>query len=247
MYLFNRNALMTRSDYNDDAALTYQDGDVTGSGWGLRLGVSRGPGMAMATFARSDYEYELLYPGGGGHKIRSDRNDFAVNWSQASGNAEGRIWGWTLGYRYIGVRNDITLSERGTAYVDDGDTTWHLVEGGYFGQYDLFEGRYVSVYGAVKALLGEASGLARSGSDAENNGTISETYKDEYSVAYGANITGGITFHLLRNLDLTVDYFREWLYSFSATDTGTVVFPDNDDALFIENQEALNISLDLLF
>ena len=37
------------------------------------------------------------------------------------------------------------------------------------------------------------------------------------------------------------------MYSFDATDTGIVVFPDNNDALFIENHHAVVGTLNYLF
>ena len=40
---------------------------------------------------------------------------------------------------------------------------------------------------------------------------------------------------------------REWLYSLDGTDTGTVIFPDNNDALFIENHHAVMATLTYLF
>jgi len=247
MYLFNHSALQRRNDFADDVPITFRDGDTDGNGWGLRAALSRGDGVAIAEFVRSDYTYRLDYPAGGGHEIKADRSDVDLMWAQQSKQTESAHWGWLLGYRYVGVNSRIRLSEGRSVYSKDGDVAWHLLQGGYFGNYDMFNAPYVSLSGSVRAFLGEASGLAREGTDTANDGTISETYDDEYSVSYGAGIQGAVTFHLLKNLHLTVDYRREWLYSFAATTTGTVVFPDNDDALFIENSHQLTLTADLLF
>jgi hypothetical protein len=44
-----------------------------------------------------------------------------------------------------------------------------------------------------------------------------------------------------------LEYRREWLYSFEATQSGIVVFPDNDDALFISNTHGVYIYLNYVW
>ena len=66
-------------------------------------------------------------------------------------------------------------------------------------------------------------------------------------MAYGARASFGVDIAITKRVRLTVDYMREWLYSFDSTDTGIVVFPDNSDALFIENHHALVASVNYLF
>lgn len=271
IYVFNHSSLQRRSDMEFDNAEDYRDGDTDGSGWGLVYSIGRGTGNAVVTFLSTDYNYELLYTAGGevgsevdnvdagspdvdpavpagGHRIETQRRDLDLVWQEVSGNNSRGFWGWKVGYRYVGVNNDITLAEQGTRAVNDtGDITWHLLQGGYFGTLDAFGAKYVSIHGGLNGFLGEASGLARSGNDTLNNGVISERYNDEYSVAYGSEMRGAVTIHFLKNLNMTIDYSREWLYSFKATDTGTVVFPDNNDALFIENSERVTGTLAYIF
>jgi hypothetical protein len=70
---------------------------------------------------------------------------------------------------------------------------------------------------------------------------------EEYSLAYGARASFGVDVAITKRVRLTIDYLREWLYSFDAKDSGIVVFPDNSDALFVENQHAVLASLNYLF
>jgi hypothetical protein len=239
-YLFEHSALQRRADRDTNGSDDWRDGDTDGNGWGVVLSVARGTSKIKSTLLFSDYDYSR---GGDDflHRVETERRDFELEWNEIGGRTDRANWGWILGLRYSGLDNDLRIEERpakkkAAVYDDQGATVeWLMAEAGYFGAIQPFRQPFMNIHGNVKLLIGEAEGTARSGSDNAIDGVISETWDDEYSVAYGLNGTFGVSFRIRDTVGLAVEYTREWLYSFDATDTGIVVFPDNNDALFIES------------
>jgi hypothetical protein len=157
--------------------------------------------------------------------------------------SENGDWGWALGVRRIDTESDITIFEQGRerkrTRIEDAETTWQLLSGGYFGLWRPMGQPYFTFYGFINGLFGEADGTARVGNDEKLNGVTSEQYEKNSSLAYGLNAGFGGVLSYKGWVGVGADYGREWLYSFEATDSGTVVFPDNNDALFIENQHVI--------
>lgn len=244
--LFNHDALQTRTDYEADRKEGWRQGDSDGSGWGLRLTVAKHEGGASARYIGAKTEYHRNEPGGH-HHIESDRNDLELLWSQQAGATESASWGWDLGYRYIGVTKRVELVEGRDRFEAAENTNYHLLQAGYFGRWQPFKGPNLGVYALIRGLLGEASGLARQGRDDAWDGRIRERYRDDYSLAYGARAEFGVAWELRNRLRAGLSYHREWIYSFDSTDEGLVVFPDNSDALFIENTHAVVISVGYTF
>jgi hypothetical protein len=200
------------------------------------------------TFTKSDFRYDYAVKDQFTHHIDTVSRDFEVSWSQIRGRNDQAEWGSTLGFRYLGMQKDVAVEE-GTMSVDgSGNMNWLMLVGGYDGNWRPFDTPTFQVHGSFYFFLGEVEGTARSGSDEDwTDGVVSESYGNEYSLAYGARGSFGIDVAITKRVRMTVDYMREWIYSFDATDTGIVVFPDNSDALFIENQHALMISLNYIF
>jgi len=164
------------------------------------------------------------------------------------GRNEQAEWGSTLGFRYLGMHKDVSVTEGEMTVDGSGNINWLMLVGGYDGLWQPFDSPTFKARGFIHFFLGEADGTARSGTDEDwTDGVVSETYSDEYSLAYGARASFGVDVSITKKLRLTVDYMREWLYSFDATDVGVVVFPDNRDALFIENHHAVVVDLTYRF
>ncbi|MCX7818236.1 MAG: hypothetical protein N2652_03355 [Kiritimatiellae bacterium] len=246
LVVWQHDALQTRADYEEDRRESWRDGDVNGNGWGLRLAVGRGDGALSARFIGANYDYERR-EANGHHEIESDRNDLEILWSQRAGAAEHAEWGWELGYRYLGITKRVDLREGGDRFRASENVNWHFLEAGYFGRWRPFKGPNLGVYALVRGMLGEARGLARQGSDHKWDGDIKESYRNDYSLAYGARGEFGVDWMLRNGVRASVSYHREWAYSFDSTESGLVVFPDNSDALFIENVYAVVISVGYMF
>lgn len=240
-YLFEHSALQTRSDRENDHSEDWRKGNTDGSGWGVILSVERLTSKIEGSITASSYDYDLKL-GGLRHSIETDRRDLDLNWQEQTGHSERGRWGWLLGVRYITLDEQYRIEERkngkGRAEVldDNGDIQWFMAQAGYWGDIQPFQRPFMKIYGNARLLLGEARGTARFGSDGDpNDGNIEEHYDDEYSVSYGLNGTLGVAFRIRQSVGLNLEYTREWLYSFESTGSGIVVFPDNNDALFIES------------
>jgi len=246
-WLYEHDALQQRVPASSDLANEWEEGDTDGSGWGLRANIGRGEGHLNVVFMKSDFAFDLVTPGMR-HQIDTVARDFELSWSQIRGRNDQAEWGSTLGFRYLGMEKDVKVTEGRMTVDGSGNMNWLMLLGGYDGNWRPFDTPTFQLHGFLHFFLGEVEGTARSGSD-ENwtDGVVSETYGNEYSLAYGARASFGADVALTKEVRLMLDYMREWLYSFDATDTGTVVFPDNSDALFIENHHAVVVSLNYLF
>jgi hypothetical protein len=248
-HLYEHDALQQRQPLYGENAGEWENGDTSGGGIGVRAIVGRGEGWLDVTYIKSDYTFNYE-PVGGEHTIETISRDLSLAWWQIRGRREYSAWGSVLGFRYCNLQKDITITEDHTTFHSPSsfENVWLMFEGGYFGHWYPFQTPVFQVRGGANFLLGEASGWARGGSDTNwTDAVVSETYDQENSLAYGANYHIGVAVVISSQLEATFDYKREWLYSFDATDTGLVVFPDNDDALFIENQHTLTAALSYLF
>ena len=260
-FTYDHDALQQRTDsqFGSTSQDAWREGHTSGTGWGLHMTASRGKdqGTANLTFLTGKSTFDLDVPAhsanfgetdtvGGSQHIETQRRDLDLNWYQPSGTEDRGDWGWLIGLRYLGTSKDFTIEEGGDSLHQNGQANWYLLQAGYAGTYWPF-GRdvIVDVHGGINALFGQVEGLSRSGSDAGYDGHIDEAYSSHSSLAYGANALLGVDVKPFkkRNITLTLDYRREWLYSFDSTDTGIIVFPDNTDALFIENSYSVRAYL----
>jgi hypothetical protein len=244
--LFQHDALQTRADFESDQSESWRNGDSSGQGWGLRLTVAKGDGALSIRFLSAETQYERTEPGGR-QSIETDRSDVELLWNQQAGATEYSLWGWDIGYRYLGLRERMSLTEGGDALSLSEGIEYHMLTAGYFGRWRPFKGPNLGFYASINGFLGECSGIARSGSDAAWDGVIEEAYNQEYSLGYGARFEFGLNWDLGNGLRFAASYHREWLYSFDSTNTGIVVFPDNSDALFIETTHAVLLSVGYAF
>ena len=264
-FTYEHDAIQQRSDSKFDNANqdAWREGHTSGDGWGLRLTATRGKdqGIANLTFLTSKSTYDLDVPAGspnyganntagGSQHIDTERRDFDVSWYQPSGSEERGDWGWTMGIRYLGTIKDFDVEEGDAKLEQNGQVNWYLLRAGYAGTYWPF-GRDVvfDVHGGLDALFGQVEGISRTGGDSGYDGQIDESYSTKASLAYGATGLLGVDVKPFRQRDirLSLDYRRDWLYSFDSTDTGIIVFPDNTDALFIENTYSVRASLCFAF
>lgn len=266
-WLYEHDAVQQRVPTSSKLANEWEQGDTSGNGWGLQTRIGRGDGRLNVSFMKSDFMYELMTastngsllnqsfstggiasPKGSRLQIDTISRDFEVSWSEIRGRNSQAEWGSTLGFRYLGMQKHVTIEE-GTNTVDgSGNINWLMLLGGYDGNWRPFDTPTFQAHGSLYFFLGEVDGVARSGSD-ENwtDGIVSESYKNQYSLAYGSRMSFGVDIAITKRVHATIDYMREWLYSFDSTDTGIVVFPDNSDALFIANHHAVVASLNYLF
>ncbi|HEY8241385.1 MAG TPA: hypothetical protein VIH35_08060 [Kiritimatiellia bacterium] len=245
--IYQHDALQQRADSDNDNFDIWEDGDVDGQGWGVRFAAASKDGIFRVDYYQSDVEFTLNSVSNYYQEIDTDRRELDMVWEAISGHNDMGLWGWVGGFKYLGAGKDDLIIENGVEGRGDGTVKWLLLKAGYFGEWLPFGGHYMSLHGEINGYLGEADGVARVGNDTAVDGTISEEYDEDYSIAYGADALVGIGFRLSRHISVIVDYRREWLYSFEATETGVVVFPDNDDALFIENDHSVTFHLDVTF
>lgn len=232
-YMFQHSALQTRADRQDDDHEEWRDGEADGDGAALQLGIARKTSRIVGTLVASDYDYKLSKTGLD-HTIKTERRDFDLAWEELTGESERGRWGWLLGARYTTLDERMDIREsRDTLRVDD-SVTWLLAQAGYWGSIHPFYREFFSMYGSTRLFIGEADGVARTGSDKKINGNIEQGYDDEFSVAYGLNFNGGVAMRIRDRIGIHVEYYREWLYSFESVDSGIMVFPDNNDARFID-------------
>jgi hypothetical protein len=250
-WLYEHDALQQRVPASSDKANEWEEGDTDGSGWGLQARIGRGDGRLNVIFMKSDFEYSLSPPDapeGVLQQIDTVSRDFELSWSQIRGRNNEAEWGSTLGFRYLGMQKNVHVTEGEMKVDGSGNMNWLMLLGGYDANWRPFDTPTFQMHGLLHFFLGEVDGTARSGTDEDwTDGVVSETYGNEYSLAYGARASFGVDVALTKKVRMTVDYMREWLYSFDATDTGIVVFPDNSDALFIENHHAVVMSVNYLF
>lgn len=246
VYMFQHSALQTRSDRQVDSSEEWRDGDVNGNGWGLQLGVARKSTRISGTLVSSDYDYKLRKEGLH-HDIQTERRDFDLIWEEVSGQSERARWGWLLGVRYITLDERFTVRENRDRLDKTGSVEWFLAQAGYWGAIQPFYRKFMNIYGGTRVFLGEAEGIARSGSDLAINGDVEQTYLDDYSLAYGWDFTVGLSLRIRDTIGIHAEYFRHYLYSFESTDSGIVVFPDNSDALFIDEVHGVHLYLSVIW
>lgn len=238
-YLYEHDAFQLRAPSGNDLGDAWENGDTSGSGYGFRAQIGRGDGQLNIEFLKSEFDFSNS-PKGGHQAIGTTSRDLEMTWQQIRGRNEQSEWGSALGFRYIGSQKDVEVTERSRHYEDNFDVTWMLLVGGYNGRWEPFGTSLLEFHGKINFMLGDVSGKARSGKDVNwSDGVPSETYGEKHSLGYGANASFGMDVAVTKRVTLSIDYLREWLYSFDSTDTGIVVFPDNSDALFIENQHAV--------
>jgi hypothetical protein len=239
-------ALQVRADDSFEHSEEWRNGKVDGDGWGLRMLVGRGDGEFQINFYNTEYEFEVIdLETPAGQRIKTERRDVDIVWSQITGAEGNTMWGWKAGYRHVGTEKTVRVVELDAEQMANDNVNWNLLTAGYWGDARPFGGKIFKLHGAMNLFLGEVAGMAREGSDEDpTDGTIGEVYqKSSFSVAYGLNFDAGLRIKLYRELELALDYRREWLYSFESTASGIVVFPDNADALFIENTQLFSTYL----
>lgn len=233
-YMFHHSALQTRTDRQDDDHEEWRDGNLDeGDGWALQLGVARKTSRIVGTLVSSDYGYSLV-KSGLEHTIKTDRRDFDLAWEEMTGESERGQWGWLLGVRYTTLDERMRIEEGRDAVEVKDDVTWFLAQAGYWGGIHPFYRDFLKLYGSTRLFIGEAEGVARSGSDTAIDGNVEQSYDDEFSIAYGWNFNGGVAMRIRDSIGIHIEYYREWLYSFESVDSGIMVFPDNNDARFID-------------
>ncbi len=232
-YMFQHSALQTRSDRQDDDHEEWRDGEVDGNGTALQLGIARKTSRIVGTLVASDYDYKLNKPGLE-HTIKTERRDFDLTWEELTGESERGRWGWLLGVRYTTLDERMNIRETKDHVSVNDSVTWLLGQAGYWGSIHPFYRDFFTMYGSTRIFIGEADGIARTGSDKEIDGDIEQDYDQEFSVAYGWNFNGGVAMRIRNRVGIHVEYYREWLYSFESVDSGIMVFPDNNDARFID-------------
>jgi hypothetical protein len=244
IFTFIHSALQRRADASYASAEDFRDNEADGEGYGIVLKAQKGPGALVIDYLRSDVKYERRIPAGGS-RINTSRTDLDILWRQTTGQNDNGHWGWHAGVRWLGESNDLAILEKGKILRENEEVNWMFLKTGYYGELTPWSGQVITAHGNVNLLIGEVEGLARaSGNDVDaGDGKIEETYDRDFSLAYGASALMGLTLHVTDQVNVSVDYRREWLYSFEATGTGIVVFPDNDDAKFINLNHGVFISL----
>ncbi len=235
-------ALENRFDYDDSRLNNWEDGTYRGSADGLRLSFSKdNQGELFVQYLLEDYDYNWAAPGAH-HLIDSEGSEFQLGWRQTAEAWEDGRWGWTVSfYRSEAEKSMATREGSARRFVED-EIKWNMVQAGYFGDWNPLS-QYVDFNGEVGLRFGEAEGLCRRGSDASwSNNRISEGYITDSSLAYGAYLRIGMGANY-KGVFLDASYFISWMYSFDETESGTVVFPDNDDALFIQNDRGFEVRL----
>ena len=235
-------ALENRYDYDDSRLDNWEDGTYRGTGNGLRLAFSKdNKGELFVQYLIEDYDYNWSAPGAH-HFIDSEGSEFQLGWRQTAEAWENGRWGWTVAYYRSEADKKMDTQEGSATRLADGDTKWEMVQAGYFGEWNPLS-KYVDFMGEVGLRFGEAKGLCRRGSDTSwANNQISEGYITDTSLAYGAYARIGLGANY-KGIFLDASYFISWMYSFDETESGTVVFPDNDDALFIQNDRGFEVRL----
>ncbi len=235
-------ALQHRADYTDWTRQHWQQGESSGDGWGATLAVKQGPHELTLRRERLSHEFNMQEHRDMRHHVATTRDDWEIlYWHRKEGGDEiGDLgaWGWHIGVRHIASRKSLEIVERSARLEQNGEVTWKLLQGGYWGVYRPAKW-HARLFGAIHFFFGEVEGLARHGNDEKLDGRIREQWRNDQGLAYGLGGTLGAGFDFLKYASVNLGYRREWLYSFQATDSGVVVFPDNDDALFIENISGL--------
>lgn len=244
-YNHQRDALQQRRDYDYSNDKEWESGDTSGGGYGVRVTASKDKtGTAALKLAQSggEYEYDFVPQPGDGltpatHAIDTDRFEFDLCWYQIDREYEEKHArrGWLGGIRYLDTEKKVEINEAPATVLFKDSISWKLLHAGYFGEWRPFGWR-TKVTGLIGFLFGEVDGIAREGNDVQwGDGQIEESWSKERSWCYGMDIQATLTVDVHKHAALGVGYRREWLYSFDATDTGMAMYPDNDDALFIEN------------
>lgn len=227
-------ALMNRNDYDSAQYDNWERGYIKGNANGIRLSVGKEKsGTLYGQYLADETQYEWRSPAGY-HRVESDGDELQLGWRQVAETWEGGQWGWTAGFLAQKDVKWIETQEKSALQLGQGNVEWNLLQVGYFGEWTpLVEWLYF--FGDVGGRFGEVEGNCRRGSD-ENwkDGRIGERYIYDSSIAYGAFASLGVGVEY-QGFTVDVAYRRSWMYSFDATESGTVVFPDNDDALFIQN------------
>lgn len=233
-------AVQHRADYTDKTRRHWQQGNADGTGWGLTLSLRQGPGELTLRYDHLSHDFETSKPRSttNFHRVKTRRDDGELlYWHTREGKdevGEKGAWGWLVGARHITSRKEISIRESAAKLETEGDIIWKLLQGGYWGVYRP-AAWHARLFGALAFQFGEVDGISRNGNDTTWDGRIRETYRDDQGLAYGMSLWLGLGLDFLKYFHLDLGYRREWLYSFQSTDSGVVVVPDNDDALFIEN------------
>jgi hypothetical protein len=235
-------ALEHRYDYDESRLDNWEDGVYDGTGQGVRLSVAKDDKSEFfVQYLFEDYDYHWSAPGAH-HLVDSDGNEFQIGWRQTVEAWEEGRWGWTVAYLRSEADKTVDTLEGSNSRIFDGKVEWDVVQAGYFGEWTPLA-EFVNFFGEAGFRFGEAEGVCRRGNDKDwNNGKISEGYIDDSSLAYGAFAKIGMGLNY-KGVFLDAAYFLSYLYSFDETDSGTVVFPDNDDALFIQNDRGFELRL----
>lgn len=235
-------ALENRYDYDDSRIENWEDGTYRGAADGVRLGVSKNDkGEFFIQYLLEEYDYN--WSGiGSHHLIESDGNEFQIGWRQtAEAWDEGR-WGWTVAYDRSESDKTVETQEGAQRRAFEDQVEWDLIQAGYFGEWTPLS-KYVDFFGEVGFRFGEAEGVCRRGSDGSwLDGKIKDGYITDKSRAYGAYMKIGMGVNY-KGVFVDAAYFLSYLYSFDETESGTVVFPDNDDALFIQNDRGFEFRM----
>ncbi len=240
-------ALENRYDYDDSSIEDWNAGNYRGSADGFRLAVSKDDrGEFFFQLLFDDYDYNWTSPESH-HLVYSEGTELQTGWRQTAEAWDNGRWGWTVAYYRSDSEKDMDTREGSvTRIANDRDITWNMGQAGYFGEWNPLT-EYVDFFGEVGLRFGEAEGIARRGNDTNwKNGRISEGYIEESSLAYGAHfrIGAGVNY---KGVFVDASYYMSWMYSFDETDSGTIVFPDNDDALFIQNDRAFEFRVGYIY
>ncbi len=233
----SHDALQHRADYDDKTRQHWQNGESSGDGWGFTLAVTQAPRELILRHERLTHDFRAEQ-GANRHDLHTQRQEWELTYrhTKEGKTTPGELgaWGWQVGFRHIYSEKKMRIREGAAVLETEGDSTWKLLQGGYWGLYRPLAGP-VRLFGGLNFHFGEVDGLARSGNDKKRDGRIRETYRPDQGLAYGLSLDAGLGADFLKYFQANIGYRREWLYSFQATDSGVVVVPDNDDALFIEN------------
>lgn len=235
-------ALENRYDYDDSRLNNWEDGTYRGAADGLRLSLSKNNKSELfVQYLIEDYDYN--WSGAGAHHlIDSEGSEMQIGWRQTAETWEDGRWGWTVAYNHSESEKSMDTREGAAVRLAEGTVEWDMIQAGYFGEWNPLS-KYVDFFGEVGLRFGEAEGICRRGSDASwSNSKISEGYITDESLAYGAYTKIGMGLNY-KGVFLDASYFLSWMYAFDETESGTVVFPDNDDALFIQNDRGFEFRL----
>jgi hypothetical protein len=236
-------------DYSGYDPEPWKDGDTDGDGYGATVFIGQNNSWVGLATSQMDYKW-VVHESDWWHSVQTDRTEVDIAYYKAiegsiAPGSEG-LYGWTLGIRWIEMDQTLQTYERNQFRERTGDQQWKLIRLGYHGVWRPFGGFFKAV-GNANFLFGEAEGMARAGNDTKADGLFREDYRNDSSLAYGVNLLGAIGVDVFEMVNLSLGFRGEWLYSFDSTTSGQVVFPDNEDALFIENSRLVFGAVSVMF